>query len=135
MMRIVTLEEHFLIPSLIESVDGCKLDVPWMTPELRDALADLGDRRLKAMDGSGITMQVLSATMPGADLLDGEEGIRFARSTNDRLAEAVQQHPHRFAGVAHLPMRSPDAAADELERAVSQLPPRGARSTYLCQRP
>jgi hypothetical protein len=49
MMRIVTLEEHFLIPSLTESVDGCKLDVPWMTPELRDALADLGDRRLKAI--------------------------------------------------------------------------------------
>jgi uncharacterized protein len=89
-MRIITLEEHFLIPSLIESVDDSKLDVLWMTPELRDELADLGDRRLKAMDASGITMQVLSATMPGADLLDGEEGIRFARSINDRLAEAVK---------------------------------------------
>src|SRR5215831_6787409 len=32
LMRIVTLEEHFLIPSLIESVDGAKLDVRWMTP-------------------------------------------------------------------------------------------------------
>jgi len=76
-----------------------------------DALADLGGRRLQAMDESGITVQVLSATMPGADLLDGEEGIHFARSTNDRLAEAVRQHPHRFAGFAHLPLRSPDAAA------------------------
>ena len=49
-----------------------------MTPELRDGLIDLGERRLQAMDESGITVQVLSATMPGAELLDGEEGIRFA---------------------------------------------------------
>jgi predicted TIM-barrel fold metal-dependent hydrolase len=81
---------------------------------------------MQATDESGITVQVLSATMPGADLLDGEEGIRFAKATNDRLAEAVRQHPHRFAGFAHLPMRTPDAAADELERAVSQLGFRGA---------
>jgi uncharacterized protein len=124
-MRVVTLEEHFLIPSLIDSARNSALDLDWMTPELRNALSDLGDRRLEAMDESGITVQVLSATMPGADLLDGEEGIRFASATNDRLAEAVRRRPDRFAGFAHLPMRTPDAAADELERAVSQLGFRG----------
>ena len=37
------------------------------------------------------------------------------------LAKAVATHPDRFAGFAHLPMRSPQAAADELERAVRDL--------------
>jgi uncharacterized protein len=125
LMRIVSLEEHFLIPSLVESIDSSALNVGWMTPELRDGLTDLGERRLQAMNESGITVQVLSATMPGADLLDGEEGIRFAKATNDRLAEAVRQRPLRFAGFAHLPMRKPEAAADELDRAVSRLGFRG----------
>jgi uncharacterized protein len=49
-----------------------------MTPELRDGLTNLGERRLQAMDESGITVQVLLATVPGAELLDGEEGVRFA---------------------------------------------------------
>jgi hypothetical protein len=44
-MRIVTLEEHFLIPSLVESIDSSALNVAWMTPELRDGLTNLGERR------------------------------------------------------------------------------------------
>jgi predicted TIM-barrel fold metal-dependent hydrolase len=78
------------------------------------------------MDEGEITVQVLSAAAPGADLLDGQGGIDFARGTNDALAGAVRQHPQRYAGFAHLPMRSPGAAADELERAVSDLGFRGA---------
>jgi predicted TIM-barrel fold metal-dependent hydrolase len=37
------------------------------------------------------------------------------------LAGAIAEHPDRFAGFAHLPMRSPKAAADELERATREL--------------
>ena len=48
--------------------------------------------------------------MPGADRIDGEDGIRFARATNDRLAQAVRQKPDRIGGFAHLPMRAPEAA-------------------------
>jgi uncharacterized protein len=123
-MRIVTLEEHFLLPSLVRSTG--RLDIGFLPPALLDPLSDLGDKRLRDMDASGITVQVMSATLPGADLLDGDDGVRFARQVNDRLSEAVRQHPARFAGFAHLPMRSPVAAADELERAVSQLGFRGA---------
>lgn len=122
-MRVVTLEEHFLVPSLVK---GAGLDISFLPEALTTPLTDMGDLRLRDMDTSGITVQVLSATLPGADLLDGEEGVRFARAMNDRLAETVRQHPHRFAGFAHLPMRSPAAAADELERAVRELGFRGA---------
>jgi predicted TIM-barrel fold metal-dependent hydrolase len=73
------------------------------------------------MDASGITVQVLSVAGPGADLVPGQAGIDLARAYNDALAEACARHPARYRGFAHLPLLSPDAAADELERTVKQL--------------
>jgi predicted TIM-barrel fold metal-dependent hydrolase len=125
-MRVVTLEEHFVVPSLIQKAGIGGGFAKSLDPEIRAALGNLGAARLRAMDDADITVQVLSAAAPGADLLDGQAGIEFAAATNDALAEAVRQHPSRYAGFAHLPMRSPEAAADELERAVSRLGFRGA---------
>lgn len=124
--RVVTLEEHYYATALADQIPRLRQGSSVMDAPLKKRLTDLGDSRLRDMDESGITMQVLSATWPGADVLDGEEGIRFARNTNDFLAERVRRYPNRFAGFAHLPMRSPEAAADELERAVTQLGFRGA---------
>ena len=39
---------------------------------------------------------------------------------NDHLAQLVEGSPGRFAGFTHLPMSSLEAAADELERCVTQ---------------
>jgi uncharacterized protein len=126
-MRVVALEEHFLVPSLIrKSFAPANLNMVWLKPALEASLADLGTQRLRDMDEAGITQQIISASMPGADLLDGDSGIQFAREANDRLAQATRSHPERFGGFAHLPMREPDAAADELERAVRDLGFRGA---------
>ena len=58
---------------------------------------------------------------PGADLLDPAEGPALARAFNDALARHTSAQPKRYAGFAHLPLRAPDAAADELERAVREL--------------
>jgi uncharacterized protein len=126
-MRVVALEEHFLVPSLIrKQFAPANLNMVWLKPDLEARLADLGAQRLGAMDEAGITQQIISASMPGADLLEGQSGIQFARETNDRLAQATREHPDRFGGFAHLPMREPQAAADELERAVRDLGFRGA---------
>jgi predicted TIM-barrel fold metal-dependent hydrolase len=73
------------------------------------------------MDASGITVQVLSVAGPGADLVPGQAGIELARPYNDALAEACARHPDRYWGFAHLPMLTPEAAADELERTVKEL--------------
>ena len=54
-------------------------------------------------------------------MLKGADGIAFARDVNDVLGKAVAAHPERFAGFAHLPMRTPQAAADELERTVGDI--------------
>jgi len=126
-MRIVALEEHFLLPDMLVRLGPLAEKMAWNNPNLsadfaalgpRRALADIGAGRIEDMNSHGIDVQVLSASMPGADLLDGRDGIAFASAVNDELAEAVAAYPTRFAGFAHLPMRSPEAAADELERTV-----------------
>ena len=50
----------------------------------------------------------------------------LAKRANDRLAEAVKQHPDRFAAFANIPINDPKAAADELERACDKLGMKGA---------
>lgn len=129
-MRIVALEEHFTVPSVVANIPrdavarrGFPTDpaFAWAQSNKRQELADLGDTRLADMDASGITVQVLSVAGPGADLVPGQPGIDLATAYNDALAAACTRHPARFRGFAHLPLLSPDAAADELERTVSQL--------------
>ena len=124
-MRIVALEEHFNVPSLVRRIEPDAIArfgfPPGFGGPLADKLSDLGALRLSEMDEAGITVHVLSASGPGAYLLAGAEGVAFARDINDVLAKAVSTHPDRFAGFAHLPMNSPQAAADELERSVRDL--------------
>lgn len=124
-MRIVALEEHFTIPDLIRRISPQAVAQRGFPPgfgaALDKQLADLGALRIGEMDQSGVTVQVLSLTGPGADLVPGAEGVALARDINDALAKGIAQHPDRFAGFAHLPMQSPRAAADEMERAVRDL--------------
>jgi predicted TIM-barrel fold metal-dependent hydrolase len=128
-MRIVTLEEHFSVPALAGRVGKDILDKRGyrprkLLPNIPNPIAllpDMGEQRLKSMDESGITVQVLSNSGPGPDLLPGQDGVDMARALNDHLAKAVSSHPKRYAGFASLPMQSPDAAAKELERSVKEL--------------
>jgi predicted TIM-barrel fold metal-dependent hydrolase len=124
-MRIVALEEHFDVPSLVRKIDPDAIArfgfPPGSGGPLAAKLSDLGALRLSEMDEAGITVHVLSASGPGANLLEGTEGVAFARDINDILGKAVAAHPDRFAGFAHLPMNSPEASADELERTVRDL--------------
>ena len=89
-------------------------------------LLNLGDKRIAAMDASGIDTQVVSLTMPGCEGFEAETAIAMATDANDRLAEAIQAHPSRLAGLASLPTTSPATAAKELERAVTKLGFKGA---------
>jgi len=90
------------------------------------ALADTGEGRMAAMKAAGICMQVLSVPGPGAEIVSGPDGIAIAREFNGRMARLISAEPERFAAFAHLPMRSPSAAADELERAVLECGLKGA---------
>jgi uncharacterized protein len=133
-MRTVALEEHFTVPSLVLRISpeaisrrgfGKRTPLPGRVNPL-DLLPEIGSARLSAMDAAGISVQVLSTSGPGADLVEGAEGVAIAREMNDALAEAIARYPDRFYGFAHLPMRTPQAAAEELARCVKSLKFRGA---------
>jgi predicted TIM-barrel fold metal-dependent hydrolase len=128
-MRVVALEEHFTFPELVKRIDPGMIKRRGFRPRtarsagpsLSELLPDLGERRLASMDAAGITVEVLSNTGPGPDLVAGADGVGLAREMNDQLAAAVARHPGRFAGFAVLPMQSPDACPAELTRAVAAL--------------
>ncbi len=134
-MRIIAIEEHFNIPAISSRIPREAVAARgWPAPEnstptnqrASKLLPELGEERLRSMDESGITMQVLSVAGPGAELLPEPEAVQFARDYNDAMAETVSKNPDRFAGFAHLPVAAPGAAAQELQRAVEQLGFRGA---------
>ncbi|WP_372348472.1 amidohydrolase family protein [Streptomyces sp. KL116D] len=89
-------------------------------------LLDVTGERLAEMDAAGLDMQVLSLNAPGIQAeSDAGTAVSRAAAVNDLLASVVADHPGRFAGFAALPLQDPQAAAKELERAVSQLGLRG----------
>src|SRR5436190_17547331 len=112
---IIALEEHYLDAELKQ------LGGPGAGRDIVERLDDLGALRLREMDESGIDLQVLSHSIPGLQGVDAATGVPLARRVNDRLHEAVRAHPDRFAGFAALPTADPKAAADELERTVTEL--------------
>ena len=127
-MRTITLEEHYATPAFMdgpgrqikEDAEAAHAhpQVAAGLARLIEQLCDLGEGRIANLDAAGIDVQVLSLTAPGVEQLDPAEAVAFARDTNDTLAEAVRRHPDRLAGFAALPTADPEAAADELERAV-----------------
>jgi 2,3-dihydroxybenzoate decarboxylase len=117
--KIITLEEHYLDAELAEL-----LKVP-NTATIRKLL-DLDGARLAEMDEAGIDVQVLSHSAPGLQRVDEPGAVELARRVNDRLHRTVQSNPARFAAFASLPTAAPDAAARELERAVTKLGFKGA---------
>ena len=111
-MRVVALEEHFAVPALVKRIDPAVIARRGFKPRKppvgraspMELLPEIGEKRLKSMDDAGITMQVLSNSGPGPDLVPGPDGIAIARETNDFLAAAVAKNPKRFAGFATLPL-------------------------------
>ena len=123
-MRTITVEEHFAAPGFLEGA-GRELKERFMQSGPRglgivEALSEVGEKRLAEMDAAGIDMQVLSLNAPGNEQLEAAASAALARLSNDFLADAVKQHPARFAGLAALPTAAPDEAAAELERRVKQ---------------
>lgn len=127
-MKTIAIEEHFTTPMYRQNVPANEFRNFYLTSRseqlghsIVDELADLGARRLAHMDAAGIDIQVLSFGSPGPQGFGADMAIPMARDANDLLHEAVKAHPQRFAGFAALPTAAPEAAALELERAVTKL--------------
>lgn len=88
---------------------------------LRDDLIDV-DRRLRAMDATGVEVQLLSSWIDmTAYALEPAAGARYSRMFNEFLAETAGSYPARFRALCTVPLQAPDAAAAELRHAVSSM--------------
>ena len=121
--QVIALEEHYMDPEVKPHIGG------------RDRTGGRGRgaaRRCRRRAASprwtrpASTSRCSRTARPRLQRLDAEPAVRLARGANDRLAETVRAHPDRFAAFAALPTADPKAAADELERAVTQLGFKGA---------
>ncbi len=84
-------------------------------------LQDLGEMRLADMAARGIDRQIIAITAPGPNILPKDEAVALARLANDQLGEACRKHPDKFTGMAACAPQDPQAAAKEIERAVTKL--------------
>ena len=87
-----------------------------VTPKQRDL-----KERLQVLDAAGIDRQVLSLMTPGVQLESEDRGVYLAELVNEAFAAICAAYPGRFLALAALPLQKPEAAAAELERAVSKL--------------
>ena len=127
-MRKIALEEHFVTPQLAAyGATTASVAEPRTWQEASRRLLDFTEERLPAMDAAGIDVEVLSLNAPGIQAeTDAATAVSRAAAVNDFLAGVVADNPARFSGFAALPLQDPEAAAKELERAVTQLGLRGA---------
>jgi len=119
-MKKIALEETFAVKGVENFTPQLLKLREFRQNEAR--LCDFAEMRLRAMDEGEIEIAVLSATSPSIQgIKDPGIEAETARAWNDYLAEAIQPNKKRLYGFACLPMRYPDAAISELERAVKDL--------------
>ena len=71
-MRVVALEEHFIVPSLLERISPDAVEQrgfpargkPWSPLNATDEMADLGPARLKVMDESAVPVRFFPLLAP-----------------------------------------------------------------------
>ena len=84
------------------------------------AMTDV-NKRIEEMDRVGIDVEVVSLSTPNVFFTDAKHQPDVAVMINDSYAELIAQHPKRFKGFASIPMDAPDAALNELHRAIDSL--------------
>jgi len=86
------------------------------------------EKRIQRMDAQGVTLHLLSLTVPMVHWAPPERAAGLARIVNDAMVEAHTAFPDRFLGCATLPLQDPALALKELERVAAL---RGMRGVYL----
>ncbi|MGK5684069.1 amidohydrolase family protein [Actinoplanes sp. URMC 104] len=117
-LPFIGTEETFSTPALLK-LNSINADHMAFLEEI--GLADLGRRRIGDMDAGGLDVQILSAHTPSVQNIPGRRGIDLAYRLNRQLVDGpIAKYPGRFKAFATLPLQSPEAAADELERSVRE---------------
>ena len=114
-MPVIALEEHYVSRAMVPHIVSQAREgnnKAFLSPDLRQKLADFSTVRLQQMDAAGIDVQVISHTpLPTPKPVPASA----CTAANEGLKESLQSHPGRFAGFACLSMAEPQAAAEEIE--------------------
>ena len=78
-------------------------------------------KRIEDMDRVGIDVEVVSLSTPNVFFTDAKGQPDVAKMMNDAYADLSTRYPKRFKGFASIPMDAPDAALNELHRAINNL--------------
>lgn len=125
MKKLICFEEHYSSQAIREKIQ--KLTGAEGTLTETDRLAgDAGSGRIAYMDELGIDTQVLSCADEYPSLLPPQYAASLCSELNDELHRIATEHPGRYSYFASLPLGSPEAAAEELERCVKELGAVGA---------
>lgn len=81
----------------------------------------LMDVRQRVIEEAGVDTQVISFTAPGTLIETPDRSVELARRVNDIFAGIQRSYPNQFPALATLPLNKPEACADEMERAVTEL--------------
>jgi aminocarboxymuconate-semialdehyde decarboxylase len=79
------------------------------------------ERRIEAMDASGVDVEVLSPMPPLLKYdLPADDGLSLARHVNEFSATLTQADPTRLIALGMVPMQDPEAATKELQAIKDQ---------------
>ena len=81
------------------------------------------DERFRCMDLFEDYAQIICLASPPLEIIAGPDVTPdLAKVANDGMAEYVAKYPDRFPGfIASMPMNNPDAALEEIDRAIKDL--------------
>ena len=121
-VRLITFEEHAVtpFPTPATSVTFETFN-PTFVAGLRERLQDI-DLRVKIMDANNIGAQIISLNQPTAQaFVKLDDSVDFCRKANQFIHENYcLKYPKRFFAFATLPTQDGKAAAEELERCVTE---------------
>lgn len=118
---VVDIHAHCIFPEVNERLPEAD-PAPIILPEL----LTLGPRRLELMDERGIDIQVLSVNQFWWYERAPELAAQVVDIHDRGLAEWCATHPERFVALSSVALQTPELAAEQLERAVTELGHRGA---------
>lgn len=107
----------------LEHMDACSARIMVGGEPFRDVTDRLYavERRLEAMERTGVDRQVLSTVPVMFSYWAQPERTReLSRHLNEHLASVVRAHPDRFSALGTVPLNDPEMAVEELERCVSE---------------
>lgn len=131
MVKKIALEEHYSDPATTKKFTSPSTSkffgeeyYSFIAKNLWGNVADYADD-LRQTD---IAHAVMSINGPGVQAVtDPTLATEMAKNSNDAVNKAyVQAYPNRFSAFATVALQDPQAAADELDRAVNKLGMKGA---------